>query len=175
MRVRIRWTALGFVVALAAEIAAFIVVGKEIGFGLAVLAILVFMALGAFLLQREGTRAWVRFRTVTEAGERPGPQLTRSLVGLLGAFLLLVPGFVTDVIGLTLFLPPVRKLAASAVTAVAGRRLASAAMGDLFGPRQVKVRTGRAVRTPATASTGSGGHGTVVDSEPIEGEIIDPR
>ena len=175
MRVRIRWAALALVVALAAEIAAFIVVGKLIGFGFAVLALLVFMGLGAVLLQREGTRAWARFRTVTEAGERPGPHLTRSLVGLFGAFLLLVPGFLTDIVGLALFVPPIRKLAGRGAVALAGRRLASAAMGDLFGPRQVKVKVGRPTRAGRYDATAGAASRVTTDSEPIEGEIIDPR
>jgi UPF0716 protein FxsA len=171
MRFRIRWAALALVVTLAAEIAVFIVIGNLIGYGLAILGLLVLMALGAVLVRREGTRTWRRYRTVAEAGERPGPHLSRALVGLVGSALLLVPGYVTSVVGLLLFLPPVRAVAAAGVTAIAGRRLASAAMGDLFGPRQVKVRTGRPSRIRATA----GAPDVTSDTEPIEGEIIDPR
>ncbi|HKE63452.1 MAG TPA: FxsA family protein [Micromonosporaceae bacterium] len=169
MRFRIRWSALALVVTLAAEIAVFIVIGKLIGFGLAVLGVLVLMAVGAILLRQEGARTWRRFRAVTEAGERPGPHLSRALVGLVGGALLLVPGYLTALVGLALFLPPIRALASTGLTALAGRRLASAAMGDLFGPRQVKVRAGRATRNTGPADS------VMTDTEPIEGEIVDPR
>jgi UPF0716 protein FxsA len=171
MGVRIRWTALALVVALAAEVVVFIIVGKLIGFGFAVLILLALMVLGAVLLRQEGLRAWRRYQSVTAAGERPGPHLTRSLVGLLGALFLLVPGFITDVLGLALFVPPIRTLASRGLTVLAGRQLASAAMGDLFGPRLVKVRAGR----PSRTSAGRAGAGVATDPETIEGEIVEPR
>ena len=173
MGVRIRWPALALVVTLVAEVVVFIIVGKLIGFGFAVLILLALMALGAVLLRQEGLRAWRRYQTVAAAGERPGPHLTRSLVGLLGALFLLVPGFITDVLGLALFVPPVRTLASRGLTVLAGRQLASAAMSDLFGPRLVKVRAGRPTRSNATRT--GGGAGVATDTETIEGEIVDPR
>ena len=71
---------------------------------------------GAVLVRREGTRAWRAVARVAAAGERPGPQLTRALVGLVGAILVAIPGFVTGVIGLALFLPPVRAVAGRGAT-----------------------------------------------------------
>lgn len=171
MGVRIRWPALAIVVTLVAEVVAFIIVGKLIGFGFAVLLLLASMALGAVLLRQEGLRAWRRYQSVAAAGERPGPHLTRSLVGLLGALFLLAPGFITDIVGLALFVPPIRALASRGLTVLAGRQLASAAMGDLFGPRMVKVRAGRPTRTHANRA----GAGVGTDTETIEGEIVDPR
>src|SRR5262245_30695960 len=147
---RVRIPALAFVLALAAEIVVFVLVAHWIGFGLALLAVVATSILGGVLAKREGARAWRRFRAVTEAGEKPGPHLTRSLVGLLAALLLFVPGFVTDLIGLALLLPPVRALAAAGVTNVATRRLGSGTVGTFLGPRRVRVRTGRSTRTSTT-------------------------
>jgi UPF0716 protein FxsA len=129
------------------------------------------MALGAVLLRQEGLRAWRRYQSVAAAGERPGPHLTRSLVGLLGALFLLMPGFITGVLGLALFVPPIRAVASRGLTVLAGRQLASAAMTDLFGPRLVKVRAGRPTRTDAHRAGG----GAAAEPETIEGEIIEPR
>jgi UPF0716 protein FxsA len=171
MGVRIRWPALALVVTLVAEVVVFVIVGKLIGFGFAVLILLALMVLGAVLLRQEGLRAWRRYQSVAAAGERPGPHLTRSLVGLLGALFLLMPGFITAVLGLALFVPPIRTLASRGLTVLAGRQLASAAMGDLFGPRLVKVRAGR----PTRANTNRAGAGVTTDTETIEGEIVDPR
>jgi len=172
MRFRIRWAGLAFLVTLAAEIAVFIVIGNLIGYGLAILGILVLMGAGLVLVRNEGIRTWQRYRNVAAAGERPGPHLSRALVGLIASALLLVPGYVTSVIGLALFIPPVRSVAAKGMTVLAGRRLASSEMADLYGPRQVRVRTGRPTRNaPAESETVP----VTNDTEPLEGEIIDPR
>jgi UPF0716 protein FxsA len=143
-----------------AEIVLFVVVGRFIGFGLTILALVITSILGALLLRHEGVRAWVRFREVQAAGDKPGPHLSRAVVGLLAAVLLIVPGFLTDLVALALLIPPVRTLAAGGVAGIASRRLSSAVVGDLFGPRRVRVRAGRP-------------HADVTD--PLEGEIVDPR
>jgi UPF0716 protein FxsA len=166
---RVRLVPLALVLTMVVEIVVFIVVGNAIGFGLALLLLLALSLVGGFVLKREGVRAWTRFQTVVQAGERPGAHLTRSLVGLLGAVLLVIPGFVSAAVGLALFMPPIRTLAAGAAAGVAGRRLSSAAMGDLFGPRQVRVKVGKT--TPAS----SGPAAASAPAEVVEGEIVDPR
>jgi len=167
-RRRVSLAGLAFVVSLLAEIAAFVVVGKLIGFGWAFLALLVVSAVGMWLVGHEGPRAWRRLREVAEAGERPGPKLTRHVVRLVGAVLVAVPGFLSALAGAALFVPPVRVLAGRLVTGFATKRLSSAVAGDLFGPRRVRVRTGPTTH-PGTG-TRPDQRGDV--SEPIEGEIV---
>jgi UPF0716 protein FxsA len=161
MRVRVRTIPLLTAVTVIAEVVVFVLVANAIGFGWAFLALVTLSVLGMVLVRREGVRTWRRFRAVTQAGERPGPHLTRALAGLVGAALVLMPGFVTAVIGLALFIPPVRALAGRGLSAVAERQLSSSVAGQVFGPRRVRVRTGR----PSADAQTSG---------PIEGEIIDP-
>ncbi len=177
---RVRVVPLVLLLTLALEVVVLVLVGHLIGFGLALLLLLVVSLVGGFVLKREGVRAWARFEAVARAGDRPGPHLTRSVVGLLGAVLLVLPGFVSGVVGALLFVPPVRSLAGRGVAGLAGRRLPSAAMGDLFGPRRVRVKVGqpRASGGPQ-APAGSAGSGYTSGSsragEVVEGEIIDPR
>lgn len=161
MRIRVRTIPLIVVATVAAEVIAFVLVAKAIGPGWAFLALIGLCVVGAVLVRREGIRTWRRFRSVTQAGERPGPHLTRALAGLVGAALVLLPGFVTAVIGLALFLPPLRALAGRGLSTAAERQLSSSLAGQVFGPRRVRVRTG-----PVDTPPGAGG--------PIEGEIIDP-
>jgi UPF0716 protein FxsA len=161
-RIRVRTLPLLTLVTVVAEVTVFVLVGKAIGFGWTLLALIGLSVLGMVLVRRDGVRTWRRFRAVTEAGERPGPHLTRALAGLVGAALVLMPGFVTAVIGLALFIPPVRSLAGRGLSRVAERQLASGMAGQVFGPRRVRVRTG-----PPSADTQATGT--------IEGEIIDPR
>ena len=51
------------------------------------------------------------FRSELDAGRDPGRELAHGAMIMLAAVLLLIPGFVTDVIGLLLFIPPVRDVA----------------------------------------------------------------
>jgi UPF0716 protein FxsA len=151
------------------EIAVFLLVAKWLGVAWAVLLVLIASLLGGALLRREGVRAWRRFREAANAGQPPGAQAVDGLVGLVGALLLAVPGLVTGVLGAALLIPPIRRLVGRRAETSAARRLSPAAVGDLFGPRRVRVRRGDPIRDP------------VVDSAPppsppgpsIEGEIVD--
>jgi UPF0716 protein FxsA len=69
--------------------------------------------------------------------------VTDGVVGLTGALLLTAPGFVTDLVGVLLLVPPTRRLAGGMVQRVVERRVSPALAGDIFGPRRVKVRRGR--------------------------------
>ncbi|MEN3308049.1 MAG: protein FxsA, partial [Micromonosporaceae bacterium] len=108
------------------------------------LLVLATSALGSLLLRREGIRAWRRFRDAAQQGRAPGEEVSNGLVGLSGAVLLVIPGFLTDLAGLALLVPPVRRLARSRVQAFAERRVSPALATDLFGPRRVRVRRGAA-------------------------------
>ena len=69
---------------------------------------LVISLAGAWLVKRQGVGTLARMRAELDDGRVPtGPMTDGGLLGLAG-FLLLVPGFVTDVFGLLLLLPPVR-------------------------------------------------------------------
>ncbi len=93
------------------EIAGFVVVGRQIGV-LPTLGLVVATGiLGAILLRIQGFGVMNRIRTETEAGRDPSRDLAHGVMVLLAGLLLLIPGFVTDIIGLLLFLPPIRDLA----------------------------------------------------------------
>jgi UPF0716 protein FxsA len=160
---RLAGVGVGAALLVLAEIVVFVLLVQAIGIGWTLLALLVTSALGGWLLRREGVRAWRALRETASSGRPVGAGATRGVVGLLGALLLVVPGFITDVVGLMLLIPPVRRLAGGRVQHFAEGRLSSATAGDLFGPRQVRVRRGPTV--PADAP----------DTEVVEGEIIDPR
>jgi UPF0716 protein FxsA len=153
------------------ELTVFVLVGRGIGFGSAVLLVFAVSLLGLVLLRREGMRAWRGFRAAVESRQPPGPQVTDGLVGLLGALLLATPGLVSGVVGLLLLVPPVRRLARVGVQRAAERRVSSMVAGDLFGPRRVRVRRG----APQPAPTPTAPQQPVTDpGRAIEGEIIEP-
>jgi UPF0716 protein FxsA len=164
MRQRLGWIAIGLLLAGAAEIALLVLVARFIGVPLTIVLVLATSLLGGWLLRREGIRAWRALRKASLEGRPPGSEVSDGLLGLLGGVLLLVPGFLTDLVGLALLLPPVRRGARVGVRRAAERRVPSAVAGDLFGPRRVRVRRGppRSDDTPPTD-----------DATPIEGEILD--
>lgn len=92
------------------EIAGFVVVGRQIGvFPTLALAIATSLA-GGMLLRHQGFGVMTRIRAEIEAGRDPSRNLAHGVMILLAGILLLLPGFVTDIIGILLFLPPVRDL-----------------------------------------------------------------
>lgn len=160
---------LGLFLLAVAEIATFVAVVHWVGAFWAMLALAAVSLVGLMLLRREGIKGWRAFRAAAEAGSPPGAQVTNSLVGLLGALLLAVPGFITAVAGLLLVLPPVRVLARHGARRLAERQVSSAVAGDLFGPRKVRVRRGDPVSTPSTPQPAAPAQ--IVDGV-VEGEIV---
>lgn len=154
---RVSVVGIGLLVAVVVEIALFILVAHWLGVGLTILLVLATSLLGAFLLRESGMRAWRGLRAAGMAGRPPGPEVNQGLLGLLSGVLLVVPGFLTDLIGVALLVPPVRRVAGRGVQHLAERRMSSAAAGTVFGPRRVRVRPG----------------GPPSQGEPIEGEIVD--
>jgi UPF0716 protein FxsA len=92
------------------EIFVFIEVGLAIGWLAAVVALLATSMLGASLLRSEGRAAVERVTLAVYEGRAPGRAAINGLLGFLGSALLVIPGFVTDVLGGLLLLPPTRRL-----------------------------------------------------------------
>lgn len=92
------------------EIAVFIIVGGQIGV-LWTFALILFTAvLGTILLRIQGFQIINRLREESNAGRIPGRELGDGAMILVAGVLLLTPGFVTDAVGFSFFLPPVRAL-----------------------------------------------------------------
>jgi UPF0716 protein FxsA len=110
---------LPFVLLIAAEIAAFIVVGDAIGVFPTVALVFALSIAGIILTRRQGLGALLRIRAELDAGRVPGEAMGHAAMIVLAGTLLIIPGFVTDAIGLLLFVPAVR----SALWRAIGRRL----------------------------------------------------
>jgi UPF0716 protein FxsA len=99
---------LAFIVVPIAELFVIIKVGQLIGV-LPTLAILLADAvLGSLLLRHQGRSAWRRFNRALDERRFPGREVADGLLVTVGGTLLLTPGFITDVFGLVLLLPPTR-------------------------------------------------------------------
>lgn len=172
MRSRLALVPFGMLLLAVAEIAVFIAVVNAIGALWSLLLLAVTTVAGAVLLRREGIRGWRAFRAAAEAGRPPGPQVSNSLVGLLGAVLLATPGFLSSVIGLLLLVPPTRWAARRGVERATERRVPAAVAGDLFGPRRVRVRRGRPTDEPPAPPPATGPPPAAIEGEVVEGEIV---
>jgi UPF0716 protein FxsA len=97
-----------FIVVPIAELYVIIQVGGAIGI-LPTLAILLADALlGSFLLRHQGRAAWRRFNEALAERRFPGKEVADGVMITFGGALLLTPGFITDIFGVILLLPPTR-------------------------------------------------------------------
>lgn len=90
------------------EIALFIEAAQWIGgLGTIFMAILAGMA-GIALVRRQGFGTMMRIRSQLDRGEMPVADAFNGLCLAFAGLLLLLPGFLTDIVALPLLLPPVR-------------------------------------------------------------------
>ena len=98
-------------------------VGQAIGI-LPTLALLLADAiLGSLLLRHQGRGAWRRFNEALAQQRFPAREVADGLMIAIGGTLLLTPGFVTDIFGLILLVPPTRALVRRFLGFYLGRRL----------------------------------------------------
>lgn len=92
-----------------AEIAVFIVVGRHIGLLATLGLILLTAVIGSVLLRIQGFGLLARIRSETRAGRVPGRELVHGVMIMIAGILLVIPGFITDTLGILLFIPAVRE------------------------------------------------------------------
>jgi UPF0716 protein FxsA len=128
-----------FIVVPIAEIYVIIQVGQAIGALWTVLILIADSLIGARLLSWQGRRAWASFQTTMAEGRMPHREVLDGVLIILGGAFLLTPGFLTDIVGLLLILPPTRAFFRRLLTRIAMRpsRLgwARVVVGTPRGPR----------------------------------------
>ncbi|MBV9714012.1 MAG: FxsA family protein [Solirubrobacterales bacterium] len=108
---------------LVVEIFVAILVAHVIGALLTVLLLLAGLPLGAWAIRSEGRLAWRRLSDSLAAGRPPGYPVLNGALVVAGGALVMIPGFVTDVLGVCLLLPPTRRLARGLLVAHLQSRL----------------------------------------------------
>lgn len=107
MRLR-TWLFLGFIIVPITEIVLFYLVGSRIGIWWTLLIVVVTAFVGSWLVSRQGRATWIQGRQeLADGGVPTGPLVNGAMILVAGA-LLLTPGFLTDVVGLSLLVPTVR-------------------------------------------------------------------
>lgn len=141
------------------EVAVFTLVAVELGLGVTILLALATSALGMLLLARQGTRTLAELRDRAVLQQPSGRALGDAGLVALGGLLMVLPGFVGDLLGLLCLLPVTRPLP----RALIARGLLRHLPDRMRGP--VRVRATRA------GTVGPAGPRAGTPTQVIEGEI----
>jgi UPF0716 protein FxsA len=144
------------------EVLVIIAVGRAIGGWPTFFLLLAESAFGAWLVRREGGRAWQSLQEALTTGRMPSRQLADAALVLVGGVLLLAPGFLTDIVGFFLVLPFTRPVARRLLETVVARRL----LAGVYAPGAVPPRGPGAAPGPEPASR------SAAADDVIEGEIL---
>lgn len=123
------------------------VVGEAIGPLWTILLLVADSILGAALLRSQGRAVWRRFNEALQAGRMPHREVLDGVLVIFGGALLLTPGFITDIAGLLLLIPPTRALVRRLIVRVLGNRVAVGVAGGAM-----RQRAGRDYDVEGTAS-----------------------
>lgn len=105
-----RWLPLVLIFLLAyIEISIFIKVAAVLGVMVTLLLVVFSSCVGISLVRNQGIKTFMQMQQKLAAGESPAAEMVKSVSLVLAGFLLLIPGFFTDFIGLLLLLPPIQK------------------------------------------------------------------
>ncbi len=161
-----RLLALALLVLPILEILVIVAVGQAIGAWPTFLLLVAGCVLGVLIIRHQGGRAWRSLNQAVQSGRMPARELADGIVVLLGGTLLLVPGFITDVLGLILVLPFTRPVARSLLASVISRRMI--VVTDRFTGPTVADRAEWEQQAPP-----QGPRRSTSSDEVVEGEIID--
>src|ERR687888_1779429 len=89
-----------------AELAVIIQVGEAIGVWWTIALLIADSVLGSMLMRSQGRAAWRRFNRAIAEGRVPAREVLDGALVIFGGAFLVTPGFVTDVAGVLLLLPP---------------------------------------------------------------------
>jgi UPF0716 protein FxsA len=117
--------------------------------------LLIFSIVGAWLAKQAGFGVIARMRSQLERGVLPGNEIVEGALVFAAGLLLLVPGFVTGIVGLVLLLPPVRHVVRAGIVRSLRKRVTRYGIvpGRTTGP------TGQSGPNGPTGSTGPSGPG----------------
>jgi UPF0716 protein FxsA len=124
-----------FIVVPIVEIYVIIQVGQAIGPLWTVALLILDSILGSMLLRSQGRSTWRRFQEALADGRAPAREVLDGALVIFGGAFLLTPGFVTDIFGLLLLLPPTRAV----IRNILVRRLTFGVVRTVGNPRVRRV------------------------------------
>ena len=139
-----------FIIVPLAELYVILQVGEAIGAVWTILLLAADSVLGSLLLRAQGRSVWGRFNSALAEGRMPHREVVDGVLVVFGGAFLITPGFLTDIVGLLLLIPPTRALIRRVVVRRLGKRLA---VGVVAGPgRGPRARDGGDFDVEGTAT-----------------------
>lgn len=92
------------------EIFVLIAIGSVIGVLPTIALVLVATVVGVTLLRREGTKALTAFRDKVRSGQPPRAEMIDGFLIAAAAVLIILPGFISDLLAIALLIPPTRRM-----------------------------------------------------------------
>ncbi|MDX6608653.1 MAG: protein FxsA [Solirubrobacterales bacterium] len=123
-----------FIVVPIVELYVIIQIGSLIGVLPTIALLLADALLGSLLLRHQGRGAWRRFNAALAEHRFPGREVADGLLIAIGGTLLLTPGFVTDIVGLILLIPPTRAIVRRLMRGYVTRRFLIVGAPGTTGP-----------------------------------------
>jgi UPF0716 protein FxsA len=119
----------------------FKVVGPAIGAPLTIALLAADSLAGAWLLKSQGRAVWRRFNETLSAGRVPTREIVDGVLVIFGGAFLITPGFITDILGFLLLIPPTRSLFRRSLQRRLERRAVVGAVGGRYrrAPRDYDV------------------------------------
>src|SRR5829696_6958627 len=122
-----------FIVVPLAELYVILKVGDAIGPLWTILLLAADSVLGSVLLRSQGRSVWRRFNAALTEGKMPHREVVDGVLVIFGGAFLITPGFITDIVGLTLLVPPTRAIIRRLVARRLGRRIVTRGPYDVEG------------------------------------------
>ncbi|MDF1795052.1 MAG: FxsA family protein [Coxiellaceae bacterium] len=133
------------------EIAGFVIVGELVGLWVTLLLVVLTTVLGVVVLQQQGMATASQSIAMMQGGRALDPEQLPNPLKTIAAMLLIIPGFVTDLLGLVLLVSPIRRAFEKKLCA----------SGHIIDPRTMGAAANEPVET----------HNKVRHGETIEGEF----
>lgn len=93
-----------------AELVVIVEVANAIGILPMLLLLILGWPLGAWAIRSQGRAVWRRLAAAAREQRSPGREVLDGALVLIGGTLIMIPGFITDALGLLCLLPPTRAL-----------------------------------------------------------------
>ena len=114
------------------EIYLLLEVGSIIGALPTIFLVVLTAVLGAHFLRKQGLATWQRFQISLRQGTLPAYELIEGPIILIGAALLLTPGFFTDLLGFACLVPSLRRRIADFIIE---KQLLKGSLGGFFAQK----------------------------------------
>lgn len=166
------------------EIFVLLQVGNWIGLLPTIGLLIVVAVFGTWLSRREGSKAWKGLNQALATGELPGGQIADAAMILIGALLLVFPGFLTDLVALLFLLPftrPLMKRLFAWAIADQAKKFTDSMPGMMppIGmpmpgmPGYPPTADGPASHSADGRMRNAGAYGEVIEGEVVEGDVVE--